>query len=246
MAQVLSASCVVVGNEILSGKTRDSNAHHLARFLRTRGVDLQRIQVIPDVVELIGSVVAEESARSSVVFTSGGVGPTHDDVTYKGVARAFDLPVRRHHALAARMEDFYGPRLTAVRLRMADLPHPCELVHTDGMWVPVVLVRNVYVLPGIPSLFQSMLESLAPRLQGTPIRLQSIYTQQGESELAEHLEATLAAHAGVEIGSYPRMNDPDHRVRVTLESRDADLVTRATDWLLARLDPAKLVRVERD
>lgn len=241
---VLTASCVVIGNEILSGKVRDHNAHHLSVRLRRRGVDLQHIQVIPDVVETIAAVVAQESARSDVVITSGGVGPTHDDLTYRGVAAAFGYTVERHPELAALMATFYGDKLTPVRLRMADVPSPATLHHAPGLWVPVVQVNNVYVLPGIPVLFERLLEALDPVLTGVPITLCSVYTQQLEEEIATLLEQVVARFPGVELGSYPRIGDPDHKVRVTLESRDAQAAHQATRALVALLDPARLVRVE--
>ncbi|MEW5850142.1 MAG: molybdopterin-binding protein [Myxococcota bacterium] len=242
-----TASCVVIGNEILTGKVRDSNAHHLARWLRERGVDLRRIQVIPDEVDIIAAVVAEESARSHAVFTSGGIGPTHDDVTYRGVAAAFGLPVKRNETLAALMRNHYGERLTEVGLRMADLPDPCLQHAADGLWVPVVQVRNVYVLPGIPVLFERLLASLDGRFRGVRVRLASIYTHQREEEIAPALEAVLSEFRGVEIGSYPQMGGTaDYRVRVTLECRDQDLCRRATDALLERLNVSQVVRVERD
>ncbi len=241
----LTASCVVIGNEILSGKVRDHNAHHLSVRLRQRGVDLQHIQVIPDVVDTIAHVVAQESARSDVVITSGGVGPTHDDLTYRGVAAAFGYPVERHPQLAARMASFYGDKLTPVRLRMADIPSPATLHDAPGLWVPVVQVHNVFVLPGIPALFERLLAALDHILVGVPITLCSVYTQQHEEDLATLLEAVVARFPAVELGSYPRIGDPDHKVRVTLESRDGDAARAATAALLDLLNPALLVRVER-
>jgi molybdenum cofactor synthesis domain-containing protein len=243
MEPATSASCVVVGNEILSGKVRDSNSHHLALWLRARGVDLQRIQVIPDVVDTIAQVVAEESRRSSMVFTSGGVGPTHDDLTYRGVAAAFGLSIRRHADLQARIQAFYKGQDSEVRLRMADLPHPCLLHDTPGLWVPVVQVHNVYVLPGIPLLFERMLGQLDSLVKGVPITLCSVDTQQREEDLALILEALLTEFPGLEIGSYPRVQDPDHRVRLTLESRNPQQCFDATRALVARLDAQHLVRV---
>lgn len=238
-----TASCVVVGNEILSGKVRDSNAWTLATWLRQRGVDLHRIQVIPDVVDTIAQVVAQESQRSTWVFTSGGVGPTHDDLTYKGVAQAFGLPVRRHPELRARMEAHYQERISEVRLRMADLPHPAVLHATPPLWVPVVQVHNVFVLPGIPMLFERMLQGVAHLVQGVPITLCTVDTMQGEEDIALILEDVLRQFPGLELGSYPKMDDPDHRVRLTLESRDAALCMQAARTLASRLDPARLVRV---
>jgi molybdenum cofactor synthesis domain-containing protein len=242
-----TASCIVIGNEILSGKIHDTNSHHLARWLRPRGIDLMRVQTIPDVIGTIANTVIEESSRSNVVFTSGGVGPTHDDVTYRAVAEAFGLKQEKHAEVLRRMEAVHGAPPSSVRARMADLPSPAALHFTDTLWVPIVQVRNVFVLPGIPMLFERLLNSLQHVLRGpTPRALHSVFTWQVEEELAPLLEAVLQEHPGVEIGSYPRV-DPgaDHHVRVTLESRDTELCLRATSALLQRLESGKLVRVER-
>src|SRR5688572_15830113 len=118
--KVSSASCVLIGNELLSGKVRDSNAFFLANWLRKRGIDLQRMQVVPDVVETMAEAILTESRRSTYVFTSGGIGPTHDDMTYLGVARAFGRTVKRHPVLQKKMEDWYGGLQSDVRLRMAE------------------------------------------------------------------------------------------------------------------------------
>lgn len=241
-----TASCVVIGNEILSGKVRDSNSHRLSVWLRRRGVDLVRVQVIPDVVDTIAQVVGEESRRSGVVFTSGGVGPTHDDLTYKGVAQAFGLTTACHPQIRARMEAFYGGPVSEVRLRMAELPAGATIHDVEGFWVPVVQVHNVYVLPGVPLLFERMLDALDTLVASAhPMVLHSVYTQQAEEELAPLLEQVLAGWPAVEIGSYPRMDrSADHRVRVTLESRDAQAAAGAVAALTALLDPPQLVRVE--
>lgn len=241
-----SASCVVIGNEILTGKVQDSNAHFLARWLRERGVNLCWMQVVPDSVTSIAEAVLQESRRADRVITSGGIGPTHDDVTYKGIAAAFGLETRSHPEVAARMAAHYGPRLTAVGLRMAELPHPCTLHPVDGLWVPVVQVRNVFILPGVPMLFQRMLLSLANHFLGTPVTLHSVFVLLREEDLAPALESILQQFPDVEIGSYPTLNrDADHRVRITLECRDGRMCQQALETLLERLDRQHVVRVER-
>lgn len=246
MGSAPTVTGVVIGNEILTGKVQDLNAHFLARWLRQQGADLRRLQVVPDEIPVIAAAVAEESCRSDRVVTSGGIGPTHDDVTYRGVAAAFGLAVRRDEALVARLRQRYGDRVNDVTLRMADLPHPCTLHAVEGLWVPLVQVRNVFVLPGIPAVFQRMLPALAASFAGVPVALHSVYTRQREDEIAPALEAVLQRWPAVEIGSYPTL-DPaaDHRVRVTVESRDQAACAGATNALVERLDPARLVRVER-
>ena len=144
---------VVIGNEILSGKIADSNSPFLARELRKLGVTLGRITVIPDEVDVIAAVVAESSRDFDVVFTSGGVGPTHDDLTMEGVAKAFGLGVVEHDALRALIQTYVDdPHPNQYLLKMAHVPEGAELVETGRTVFPAVLVRNVYILPGIPEM----------------------------------------------------------------------------------------------
>src|SRR6516165_12143603 len=141
-----TAGIILVGNEILSGKIADVNAAYLCRELRALGVDVRRIAVIPDEIPLIAQEVAAFSRAHDVVFTSGGVGPTHDDVTIEGVARAFGVPVVRDPTMVAALESFYGGSLNAARLRMAEIPQGAEPMTADGLVFPAVIMKNVHVL----------------------------------------------------------------------------------------------------
>src|SRR5499426_1363512 len=147
-----TAGIILVGNEILSGKIEDANAAYLCRELRALGVDVCRITVIPDEVELIAEEVAAFSRAFDVVFTSGGVGPTHDDVTIEGVARALGVPVVRDPGLVARFTEVFQDRLNEARLKMADVPEGAELLAMDSLIVPVVKLANVFVFPGVPEI----------------------------------------------------------------------------------------------
>jgi molybdenum cofactor synthesis domain-containing protein len=149
-----SAGIVLIGNEILSGKVTDANAAYLCRELRQLGVDVRRITVIPDEVELIATTVAEFSRSFDLVFTSGGVGPTHDDVTMEGIARAFQTRVIRHPALIRLLESFHRGDLNEARLRMAEVPEGAELFSAETLRFPAVVVKNAYVLPGVPEIFR--------------------------------------------------------------------------------------------
>jgi molybdenum cofactor synthesis domain-containing protein len=145
-----TAGIILIGNELLSGKVADANAVYLCRELRALGVDVRRIVVIPDEVERIASEVIEFSRGFDVVFTSGGVGPTHDDVTIEGVARAFGVPVVRDPGMVAALEGFLGDHLNPARLRMAEIPEGAHPMTADGLVFPAVVMHNVYVLPGVP------------------------------------------------------------------------------------------------
>lgn len=235
---------VLIGNEILSGKVVDANAAHLCREFRTLGVEVRKISVIPDEVDLIAREVDEFRHAYDWVFTSGGVGPTHDDVTIEGVARGFGLPVVRHPSLVARLEAHYQGRLNEARLKMAEVPEGAELLAADTLIVPVVAIENVFVFPGVPEIFRQKFDAIKDRFRERPFLLRSVYFRIGEGTLAEHLNAMLARFPGLLCGSYPTFADPEYRVRVTLESKEADYLEAALRDLLGRLPPDAVVRVQ--
>lgn len=239
-----TAGLIVVGNEILSGKIVDTNGPYLARELRALGVELRRILTIPDEVDEIAAAVRTFHTAYDVVFTSGGIGPTHDDVTVEGVAAGLDRPVVRHPAIEARLREFYQDKVNEARLKMADVPEGAELIVDRALGFPTIVVDDVYVLPGIPSLFEQKFQSLRERFAGDPYHLRVVYTREGEGSIAEHLGATLAAFPELLLGSYPRLGDPDYAVRLTLESKDAAYVEEALRHLLGLLPEAWVVRVE--
>jgi molybdenum cofactor synthesis domain-containing protein len=239
-----TAAIVLVGNEILSGKIADSNAAYLCRELRQLGVDVRRIVVIPDEVDVIAREVALASAAFDVVFTSGGVGPTHDDVTIEGVARALDVRVVRHPALVAALQQHYGAGVTEAHLKMAEVPEGAELVTTESVRFPTILMRNVYVLPGVPEIFRRKFEGLRERFRGDPIHLRNVFVRTGESTLAPFLNELLAEFPALALGSYPEFSNPEYRVKVTLESRDRAYVDLALAAFLRRLPPEAVVRVD--
>jgi molybdenum cofactor synthesis domain-containing protein len=239
----VNAAIALIGDEILSGKVVDENAQLLIRDLRELGVALKRIVVLPDVVDEIAETVAALSAGYRHVFTSGGVGPTHDDLTMEGVARAFGTRVVRHPVLEGLLRGYYGERLQERNLRMADVPEGCVLVGGSEPSWPVVSVRNVYILPGVPQIFAAKWQSIKERFRQAPFFLQQVYTSLGEGEIAHHLDGIVAAYAGVQLGSYPRIGDPDYRVKITLEGKDQASVEAATQALVQLLAP-HVIRVE--
>jgi len=240
-----TAGIILIGNELLSGKVADANAVYLCRELRTLGVDVRRIVVIPDEIERIAAEVAEFSAGFDVVFTSGGVGPTHDDVTIEGVARAFGVPVVRDPAMVAALESFYGGHLNPARLRMAEIPEGALPMTADGLVFPAVVMRNVYVLPGVPELFRLKFEGLKERFRDVPFHLASVFVSLGEGSLAEHLNGLLERHPKLLLGSYPEFSNPDYKVKVTLESKDRAYMEQALHDFLELLPASAVVRVQR-
>ncbi|MCB9682060.1 MAG: competence/damage-inducible protein A [Alphaproteobacteria bacterium] len=234
------ASVVVIGNEILTGKFADENGPFFIRRFRELGVDLVRLVTIADTIEAIADEVALCAARSDHVFTTGGVGPTHDDLTFEGIAAAFDLPLRVHPDLVALMERFGMPR-DAANLRMATLPEGAELVLGEGMHYPVIRVRNVWILPGVPFLAARKFEVIAPMLTGQKVGCLKVYARNQETDVAAALAGIQAAHPGVDIGSYPRFGEGDHSLIVTLESRDPAALAAARAATVSALD---VLRVE--
>ena len=196
-------------------------------------------------MRLIASEVRELSSRFSVVITSGGVGPTHDDVTIEAVALAFDVPVVTSGAMDAMLRAHYGERCTAGHLRMALIPEGSELVSNAEVTWPTVLMHNVWVLPGIPEVFRMKLALLRERLAGgVPFVSRAVYTQMDEGNLKPLLDAVVAAHPEVEIGSYPKWGDPTYRTKLTFDGRNGEAVRAAVDAFLRSLPPGEPQRVE--
>jgi molybdenum cofactor synthesis domain-containing protein len=231
-----TAAIVVIGDEILSGKFVEENAAFLIGELRALGVALRRICVIPDDLDDIAATVPALAARFDHVFTSGGVGPTHDDVTIDGLARGFATDVISEPELERRVRAYWGDRLAPANLRLARVPLGAELVRGEGetTW-PVVAYRNVYILPGVPALFRRKFLEIRERFRSTPVSVARVWLDAEEGAIAPELDAVVAAHPAVRIGSYPRFHEQDFQVLVTLEGATADDVRAAADELAARL-----------
>ncbi len=243
-AEKTTAAIVVVGNEILSGKVLDSNSHLAAKALREAGVWLKRILVVPDEITEIAEAVAECHSQYSIVITSGGVGPTHDDVTIAGVARGLGLRVVKHPVIEERLRSFYKSRINSARLKMAEVPEGAKLTEGGSFSFPTVKVANVYILPGIPEIFAEKLEAIKQQVVTSPFYLKVVYTREGEGAIAEYLSRTLEQFPGLEIGSYPKLGDPEYAVKVTLEGKDREYVERAFAHLLEWLPQHSVVRTE--
>jgi molybdenum cofactor synthesis domain-containing protein len=240
-----TAAMIVIGNEILSGKVDDSNSPFLARTLRAAGVSLERVIVIPDDVPTISATVAEYAARYDLVFTSGGVGPTHDDMTIAGIAAAFDCEVIHAPELRALIEKHIGQDAASPYFKMAEVPDGAELVDGGSSNFPTVLMRNVYILPGIPEIFEKKVAALVGRFQTRPYFLRQVLVNENEARIAEYLNATLEAFPELMLGSYPKLSHPEYSVRLTLESKDESYLDSALDDLVGRMPAEYIVRIER-
>lgn len=213
-----SAAIAVVGDEILTGKFADENGPFLIGRLRTLGCDVIRLATIRDDLDEIAAEVRRCSRAADLVVTSGGVGPTHDDMTLAGVARAFDLPLEERSELVDLLAH-YGLPLNEATRRMARVPAGSILEPGQGLSFPVVQCHNVYILPGIPKLFRAKFEAIAPRFAGEEVSTARVFTNEPETDIALRLGAVAEAHPQVAIGSYPRFGEGPYRVIVTLESR---------------------------
>ncbi|TYZ59649.1 hypothetical protein PybrP1_003763 [[Pythium] brassicae (nom. inval.)] len=242
-----NAAVCVIGNEVLTGKTHDTNSLFIANFMFRRGIDLKRIVVIPDEMDVISSTVKELSdlvGPSGYVFTTGGIGPTHDDITYEGVAKAFGLGVELHQPTVDGLREYLekqhrGFELNEDRLRMALLPAGCKLLSTAS-WVPIAVVNNVYVLPGIPSMVREMLTHNEAHFVGVPIHRAIVHTLRYEGDIAKTMTAIQKKYPGVAIGSYINLTDQTtgvkdetYHVRMTVEGRDEAEVEKVADELAA-------------
>lgn len=230
-----TAGIVIIGDEILSGKFVEENAAFLVGELRALGVDLKRITVVPDDLDDIAATVRESAKRFDHVFTSGGVGPTHDDVTMAAIAQAFGTTISRHPDLESRVRGYWKDKLADANLRLADVPAGARLVFgKDHVW-PVVAYENVYIMPGVPALFRRKFVDIRDQFRAHAVTAARIYTTLEEGDLAPHLDTIVAAYPTVKIGSYPRFSETEFKVLVTLEGTDEDAVAGAFGSLIARL-----------
>jgi molybdenum cofactor synthesis domain-containing protein len=237
------AAIVIIGNEILTGKFADENAPFLIGRLRAMGVVLRRVVVIPDEVDVIAAEVRGASASADHVFTTGGVGPTHDDVTFEGVAAAFGVGCARHPELAALVERHLGPQAPAAAYRMAEVPEGSELWWDGDVRFPLVVTRNVAIFPGVPSLVRRKFDAVAHRFGGTPVLCRRLRTLATEPVIADTLTAAATRWPSVAIGSYPRFETRPHTVIVTMEGRDAAALEACEAYLLAHVPDAEPIAV---
>ena len=216
----------------------------MTRELRALGVTLARVEIIPDDAADIADTVRALSARHDWVFTSGGVGPTHDDLTMDGVARAFQVPVEVNETIVSRIERAQGKAANESLLKMAALPAGAVLIDAGDLWFPVVVVGNVHIFPGIPELLRKKFDSIRSRFQGIPFVLRRVYVRRRESDIAADLNRLLAEFPDLMLGSYPRIGEAEFHVLLTLESRDPGYLERALGSLLERLPSDAIHKVE--
>lgn len=242
---VRTAAALVIGNELLSGKIQDENLGPLAKTLRSLGVRLCRAVVVEDDLESIAREVLALHRAYDVVFTSGGVGPTHDDITIDAVARAFETDVIIDPHFASLIEQAYGDACTESHLLMARVPRGAELISSAEISWPTVRIANVWVMPGVPEIFRMKLGLVRERLAG-PVTYYSsaVFTGIDESELKPLLDRVVLVHPEVEVGSYPKWRDLSYKTKVTLDATHEDAKQAALELLLSLLPPGEPQRIE--
>lgn len=238
------AACVVIGDEVLSGKTKDANGPYLIEKLRGAGVPLARILTVADDLDEIVWAVRACRGRQSPIFTSGGIGPTHDDLTVAGVAAALGRDVVQEPSIAAAVRAHYGARLTPEALRLANVPEGARLLRSQKSWYPIIAVEDVFLLPGVPQLFRMHVDALVAELSGRPFVLRCVFLSVGETVIAGVLDRVALAHPLVSIGSYPRFDTSDYAVKLTIEAQEAAPVEAALAALLDALPKEGILRVE--
>lgn len=237
-----TAAILIIGDEILSGRTRDANAWHLAQELAKVGIDLQEIRVVADDHDAIVSALNALRAGYTHVFTSGGIGPTHDDITADAVAAAFGVGIGiREDALAVLLA-MYGRRgvePNEAQLRMARVPDGSRLIENVLSGAPGFSVGNVHVMAGVPGIFREMVAALLPRLaQGTPRVVREVRFEIGEGRIAAPLTALAADYPDLALGSYPFAHEGVHGTNVVIKGHDAERLDEALARLQAELPPA--------
>jgi molybdenum cofactor synthesis domain-containing protein len=238
-SRIWTAALLVIGDEILSGRTQDRNVSQVALWLNRQGVRLAEVRIVPDVVELIADAVNILRARHDYLFTTGGIGPTHDDVTVDAIAAAAGVPVILHPRARAILEDYYATRggINEARLRMARVPEGAELIENEVPGAPGIRLGNIFILAGVPHIAGMMLEALSGRIEGgEPMLSRTIGCWAAESEVADALYETEQAHDGCQIGSYPFFREGRAGANFVVRSTAADRLDACMADLVSRLE----------
>ena len=238
-----TASIIIIGNEILSGRTLDTNSNYLAKMLAERGISLQEVRVIPDVHGIIKGVVTNESSLKDYVFTSGGIGPTHDDITAEAIASSFDVPllVRDDAVELLAMHYKNGKKdLNAARLRMARIPEGASLIENKVSGAPGFVIKNVYVMAGVPEVFEAMVQEIILDLGSvSPIISKTIKVFKRESEISEIIWNYADRYKEISIGSYPFNNSGTFGVEIVVRHTDKILVNKVFNEILTEFSEPK-------
>ncbi len=235
MNTVITAGIIIIGNEILSGKVRDANSFYLASQLRELGVDVKRISVIPDEIEIIGDEVLRFSETYDHVFTAGGIGPTHDDVTMAGIAHGFGVPLKEHPEIKEIFNEKIDLALNSALMKMTQVPEGSKVEYREGMRFPIVSFRNIYIFPGIPEYIIKKFAFIKEKFRSSAFYLKRLYLNCHESGIAHTLNNIVSKYNNVIFGSYPVLGQPDFRVIITAESKSEEDLNDALSALVKAL-----------
>ncbi|WP_404403292.1 competence/damage-inducible protein A [Pelagibacterium halotolerans] len=238
--KTVTAALLVIGDEILSGRTKDVNINTTAVFCTDLGIELAEVRVVPDVIETIAEAINALRARYTYVFTTGGIGPTHDDITADAVAHAFDVDLSVNDEARAMLEARWketGTEVTAARLRMARIPEGADLIVNAVSAAPGFRIGNVHVMAGVPVIMKAMLEAIAPTLKGgRKVESRSVPAGVGEGALGDPLGKIQERYPEVKIGSYPQMGQTPIMTYLVLRSHDIARLDEATAEVQALVD----------
>lgn len=238
MQNTASTAClIVIGNEILSGRTQDKNVAWLAKALNEKGIPLKEVRVVADEEDAIVAAVNACRKQYAYVFTTGGIGPTHDDITSASVAKAFDVPFERHPQAEKILRDFYKEKINATRLKMAEMPRGAELIPNPVSIAPGFRLDNVYVMAGVPSIMQAMYAAIHSGLkEGKKTLSKPVSAYVREGDIGEELSAIAKRHPVVDIGSYPFARNTRLGVTLIARSTDSAALDKAHEALTALLE----------
>jgi len=222
--KVITAAALAIGDELLSGRTRDKNIGHLANALTQQGIDLKEVRIVSDEQDAIVRALNALRGRYTYVFTSGGIGPTHDDITADAIAAAFGVPIDHDPRAMRLLTEHYASRemeFTAARQRMARIPEGADLIENPVSVAPGFKIENVHVLAGVPSVFCAMLENVLPALEGGVKMLsETIYCPFGEGTIGDRLGDIQKTHSETSIGSYPKYDGEKFFTRIVVRARE--------------------------
>ena len=240
----ITAALLVIGDEILSGRTKDKNIGYIAEYLTNIGIDLKEVRVVPDEMEEIVEAVNRLRARYTYLFTTGGIGPTHDDITADSVAKAFGVGIDHHPEVVARFKERFKDELNEARLRMARIPDGAELVQSATILAPGFMIGNVIVMAGVPSIMQAMMDIVAPKLKsGVRMLSDTVRANAREGDIGSPLRDIQTAHPETSIGSYPFLDEESKpNTNIVVRSRDADKLAAAMADVQAMLAGLKVTR----
>lgn len=241
----MSIAALIIGNEVLSAKVTEANGSLLIQRCREVGVPVVSVHVVPDDIDAIVEALMLARRRAKWVITSGGIGPTHDDVTVRAVALALGKPVVQLPEMAALIRAAYnGEEPPAAAMRLSEGPLGSRLLQDPNVRFPVLVCDGLYMLPGVPQLFRLQLEAVLKELPGAPVVLKTMYLNASESDIASVLDAVALARPDVSIGSYPTFDGShDYRVKLTIEHADAAQVQMVLERLSAELPAGSILRV---